>query len=207
MNREAIRPWHLERQAFVYLRQSSLTQVNRNTEGEERQRRMRDLIQELGWPDKRIIVLRGDTGNSGSSQHGREDYQRMLEAVLADQIGVIGAWELSRLVRDNQDWNQLVSLCRLRGVLLADEHRVYDCAVPQDRVLLGIQGAFNEYELAMITERMQQSRRQKATRGELYESFSAGYICRHRPLYEKHPGERVQRAIEKVFNAYEHAPA
>ena len=207
MNREPIRSKHLERLAFVYLRQSSLAQVRKNTEGEERQRRMRNVVQELGWPDQQIVVLRGDTGNSGSSQHGREDYRRMLEAVLSDQVGVIGAWELSRLVRDNQDWNQLVRLCHLQGVLLADEHRIYDSAVPQDRVLLGIQGAFNEYELAMITERMQQSRRQKAARGELYESFPAGYICRHAPLYEKHPDERVQRAVEKVFDAFEHAPS
>ena len=207
MNRESIRPWHLERLAFVYLRQSSLTQVKRNTEGEERQRRMRAVIQELGWPEQEIVVLRGDTGNSGSSQHGRADYQRMLEAIIADQVGVIGAWELSRLVRDNQDWNQLVRLCRLRGVLLADEHRVYDSAVPQDRVLLGIQGAFTEYELSLITQRMQQSRRQKAARGELFESFPPGYICRHAPLYEKHPDERVQRAIEKVFEAYEQVPS
>src|SRR5204863_8479054 len=87
MNREPIRAWHLEKLAFVYLRQSSLTQVRRNTEGEERQRRMHDLIRELGWPEEQVVVLRGDTGNSGSSQHGREDYQRMLAAVLADQIG------------------------------------------------------------------------------------------------------------------------
>jgi DNA invertase Pin-like site-specific DNA recombinase len=168
---------------------------------------MRTVIQGLGWPEQQIVVLRGDTGNSGSSQHGRDDYQRILEAVLGDQVGVIGAWELSRLLRDNQDWNQLVRICRLRGVLLADEHRVYDCSVPQDRVLLGIQGAFTEYELSLITQRMQQSRSQKAARGELYESFPPGYICRHAALYEKHPDERVQRAIEKVFEAYEHSPS
>ena len=207
MNREPIQSRHLEKLAFVYLRQSSITQVKRNTEGEERQRRMQDVIEALGWPRQQISLLRGDTGNSGGSLHGREDYQRMLAAVLANQVGIIGAWELSRLVRDNQDWNQLVRICRLQGVLLADEHRVYDSASPQDRVLLGIQGAFNEYELSMITARMQQSRQQKATRGELYESFPAGYVCRHEPLYEKHPDERVQRAIEQVFQAFEHAPS
>jgi DNA invertase Pin-like site-specific DNA recombinase len=207
MNRESIQTCHLEKLAFVYLRQSSPTQVKRNTEGEERQRRMHNVIREMGWPEQQIVLLRGDTGNSGGTQHGREEYQRILEGVLADQVGVIGAWELSRLTRDNQDWSQLVRICRLRGVLLADEHRIYDCAIPQDRVLLGIQGAFSEYELAMITERMQQSRRQKAARGELYESFPPGYICRHASVYEKHPDERVQRAIEKVFAAYEHAPS
>ena len=102
------------------------------------------------------------------------------------------------MVRDNQDWNQLVRVCRHKVVLLADEHRVYNPSNSQDRVLLGIQGAFTEYELAMITERMLESRAQEATRGELYEAFPPGYISRHASLYEKHPDERVQRAIEKV---------
>lgn len=207
MNHEAILPWHLERIAFVYLRQSSPSQVRRNTESAARQRRMKDHVAALGWPNGQINVLGGDTGNSGGSQHGRDDYQGMLEAVVADQAGLICACELSRLVRDNQDWNQLVRVCRHKGVLLADEHRVYNPINSQDRVLLGIQGAFTEYELAMITERMQASRAQKAARGELYEGFPPGYISRHASLYEKHPDERVQRAIEKVFSDFEHCPS
>lgn len=207
MNHEVILPWHLERIAFVYLRQSSPSQVRRNTESAVRQRRMKEHVAALGWPDNQIKVLGGDTGNSGSSQHGRDDYQGMLEAVVAECAGLICACELSRLVRDNQDWNQLVRVCRYQGVLLADEHRVYNPANSQDRVLLGIQGAFTEYELAMITERMQASRAQKAARGELYEGFPPGYISRHASLYEKHPDERVQRAIEKVFAEFEHCPS
>lgn len=207
MNCEAILPWHLERIAFVYLRQSSPSQVRRNTESAARQRRMKKHVVALGWPDRQINVLGGDTGNSGSSQHGRDEYRGMLEAVVAQRVGLICACELSRLVRDNQDWNQLVRVCRYKGVLLADEHRVYNPANPQDRVLLGIQGAFTEYELAMITERMQESRARKAVRGELYEGFPPGYISRHASLYEKHPDQRVQRAIEKVFCEFEHCPS
>lgn len=84
MNRESIQTYHLKKLAFVYLRQSSPTQVKRNTEGEERQRRMHNLIREMGWPEQQIVLLRGDTGNSGGSQHGSEEYQRILEGVLAD---------------------------------------------------------------------------------------------------------------------------
>jgi len=207
MNQDVIHPWHLERLAFVYLRQSSPTQVKRNLEGKERQRRMRQHVLELGWPEQQICMLAGDTGNSGGSLHGRDDYQRMLEAVVSQQAGLICACELSRLVRDNQDWNQLVRVCRYKGALLADEHRIYDPASSQDRVLLGIQGAFSEYELAMITERMQASRVQKAVRGELYEAFPPGYISRHASVYEKHPDVRVQRAVEKVFHEFEHCPS
>lgn len=207
MNQTKIKRWHLERLAFVYLRQSSPTQVKKNVESAERQRSMQQRAQELGWPDRQVHLLGGDTGQSGSSLHGREDYQSMLQAVMEQQAGIICVRELSRLVRDNQDWNQLVRLCRYQGVLLADEYRIYDPGDPQDRVVLGIQGAFSEFELAMICDRMQKSRVQKAERGELYEGFPSGYICRHAPFYEKHPDPRVQRAVEQVFEAFEHAPS
>ena len=207
MNRQVISRWHLERTAFVYLRQSSLHQVKKNVEGAERQRRMKQRVRELGWPEHQIQVLGGDTAKSGSSLHGRDEYQTMLQALLEQKAGLICARELSRLVRDNQDWNQMVRLCRYQGVLLADEHRIYNPAGPQDRVVLGIQGAFNEYELSLICDRMQRSRDQKAQRGELYESFPSGYICRHPPVYEKHPDPRVQRAIEKVFGDSQGSPS
>jgi len=207
MSEPKISRWHLERIAFVYVRQSTPTQVKKNVEGGERQRRMRGRAEQLGWPDRQVRVLGDDTGHSGSSQHGRDDYQTMLQAVIAQEAGIICASELSRLVRDNQDWNQLVRICRHRGVLLADEHRVYDPNDPQDRVMLGIQGAFNEFELAMIFERMQKARDEKARRGELYMAFPPGYICRHEPLYEKHPDRRVQRAVVKVFQEFERSPS
>jgi DNA invertase Pin-like site-specific DNA recombinase len=206
MNHDKIRPRHLERIAFVYLRQSSPGQVKRNTEGRERQLRMQDRAQELGWPAAQVRLL-GDPGQSGSSLHGRSDYVIMLEAVIADQAGLICARELSRLARDNQDWSALLRICRYKNVLLADEHRVYDVADPQDRVMLGIHGTFNEYELSMITDRMQQSLRQKAERGEQYDAFPPGYVCRQGTIYEKHPDERVQRAIEKIFEDFESLPS
>ena len=132
MHRDKIRAHHLARTAFVYLRQSSPTQVKHNVEGKKRQLHMQDHLRQLGWPDSQIHLLEGDTGNSGSSLHGREDYHIMLEAVLEQTAGIIGARELSRLVRDNQDWNQLVRVCRYQDVLLCDEYRVYDPADPQE---------------------------------------------------------------------------
>ena len=207
MNGPKISHWHLERIAFVYVRQSTPAQVRRNVESGERQRHMRQRVIELGWPERQVTLLGGDTGRSGSSQQGRADYQEMLQAVLAQQAGIICASELSRLARDDQDWNQLVRLARLRGVLLADERRVYDPNDPQDRVLLGIAGAFNEFELAMIFERMQKGSEQKVRRGQLYTAFPPGYICRREPWYEKHPDPAVQRAVQKVFQEYQDAPS
>jgi len=164
---------------------------------------MQEHVQQLGWPATQIRLLGGDSGTSGSSQHGREDFQALLEAVLDHTVGIVAARELSRLARDDQDWSQLVRFCRYHDVLLADGNRVYDPTDPQDRVLLGIQGAFNEFELAMITERMLQCRQQKAERGELYEGFPPGYVVRRPPHQEKHPDERVQRAVQKVFDDFD----
>jgi DNA invertase Pin-like site-specific DNA recombinase len=202
MTTEKIKKHHLQNTAFVYLRQSSPTQVKRNVEGSRRQRQMERRMKELGWPATRIRLLGGDTGNSGSTLHGREDYQTMVEGVLGGQAGAVAARELSRLVRDNQDWNQLVRLCRHQDVLLVDEHRVYNAADPQDRVVLGVAGAFNEFELAMIVDRMQESRRQKAARGELYDHIATGYVLRS-GVFGKHPDDRVQRAVAKVFDHFD----
>jgi DNA invertase Pin-like site-specific DNA recombinase len=202
MTLEKIKKHHLQKTAFVYLRQSSPGQVKKNVEGARRQRQMQNRMKELGWTASRIRLLGDDTGNSGSSLHGRDDYQVILEGVLGGQAGAVVARELSRLVRDNQDWNQLVRLCRHQDVLLVDEHRIYNAADPQDRVVLGVAGAFNEFELAMIVDRMQESRRQKAARGELYDHIATGYVVRGGSL-EKHPDDRVQRALVKVFDHFD----
>src|SRR5262249_50798936 len=143
-----IKPYHLALPAYVYLRQSSPGQVRKNREGWRRQNAMVEHVAGLGWPESRIIVLAQDTGQSGSSQHGRSDLHRLLEAIITGNAGLVAARDLARLVRDNQDWSQLVRLCRFKQVLLADGHRLYDPNDPQDRMVLGIHGAFNEFELA-----------------------------------------------------------
>ncbi len=203
MKHHLIKQTHLDRCAYVYLRQSSPTQVRNNHEGRRRQQSMVDHVAGLGWPESRIVLLDQDSGQSGSSQHGRADFQRLLEAIVTGKAGLVAARELSRLVRDNQDWGHLVRLCRFKNVLLADEHRIYDPADPQDRMVLGIQGAFNEFELSMILDRMHESLRQKGERGEQYDNLPTGYICRHPPLCEKHPDQRVQCAVEKVLHDFE----
>jgi DNA invertase Pin-like site-specific DNA recombinase len=207
MTHSIIKPRHFERTAYVYLRQSSPGQVRRNREGHQRQQAMTDRVAALGWVATKIVTLDGDSGQSGSSQHGRDDFQTMLEAIVTGQAGLIAARELSRLVRDNQDWSHVVRLCRFENVLLADEHRLYDPADAQDRMVLGIQGAFNEFELSMILDRMQQSQRQKAERGEQWDALPSGYVCRHSPVCEKHPDESVQRAVQKVLDDFRCFPS
>jgi DNA invertase Pin-like site-specific DNA recombinase len=207
MTHTIIKPQYLERTAYVYLRQSSPGQVRNNREGRQRQQAMTERVAALGWVATKIVTLDGDSGQSGSSQHGRDDFQTLLEAIVTGRAGLIAARELSRLVRDNQDWSQVVRLCRFKNVLLADEHRLYDPADAQDRMVLGIQGAFNEFELSMIIDRMQQSQRQKAERGEQWDCLPSGYVCRHSSLCEKHPDETVQRAVQKVLDDFRRFPS
>jgi DNA invertase Pin-like site-specific DNA recombinase len=198
-----IKPSHIERLAYVYLRQSSPNQIRKNHEGRRRQQAMVEHVAGLGWPESRIVLIDQDSGQSGSSQHGRAGLHMLLEAIVTGKTGLVAARELSRLVRDNQDWSHLVRRCRFENVLLADEHRIYDPADPQDRMVLGIQGAFNEFELSLILDRMQESLHQKGQRGEQYDALAHGFICRHPPVCEKHPDPRVQRAIEKVLHDFD----
>jgi len=204
MHDRMIKIHHLEKTAFVYLRQSSPGQVKRHLESGRRQCGMVDRVRELGWPTTQIELLGGDTGLSGSSLHGRNDYQVMLKGVLSGTAGLIAARELSRLARDNQDWNHLIRVSRHLDVLLMDEYRLYDASDPQDRVVLGIAGAFSEFEISLLIDRMQVSQQEKAARGELYEGrFVPGYVCRVAPLCEKHPDDRVRRAVMRVFDHFD----
>lgn len=207
MNLPTIESRYLQRDAYVYLRQSSPGQVRRNVEGQRRQRAMVEHVQNLGWQRSQIVLLDADSGTSGSTQHGREDLVTLFEAIATGRAGIVAARELSRLVRDNQDWGHIVRLCRFQDVLMADERRLYDPRDAQDRMVLGIQGAFNEFELSMILDRMQECLREKARRGEQYDAFSPGYVCRQGSLMEKHPDPRVQRAVEKVFQDFPRFPS
>src|SRR5262245_49078516 len=123
------------------------------------------------------LTFQVDQFSGSRPQHGREDLHRLLEAIVTGKAGLVAACELSRLIRDNQDWTRLVRLCRFEDVLLGDEHRLYNPADPQDRMVLGIPGAFNEFELSMIVDRMHQCLPQKAERGEHYDALPPGYIC------------------------------
>ena len=207
MTHPTIKPHHLQLTAYVYLPRVVPAKSATTGKDNDDNKPWSSMSPTLGWPSARIMLLDGDTGQSGSTQHGRPEFQTLLEAILAGKAGLVAARELSRLVRDNQDWAQVVRLCRFRDVLLADGHRLYNPADAQDRMVLGIQGAFNEFELSVILDRMQECLQQKAERGEQYDGLPPGYICRQATRCEKHPDPRVQRAIEKVLQDFERFPS
>ena len=135
---EKIRPDHLQRWAVVYVRQSTPDQVRNHRESARVQRGLERRAQDLGWPKTRVRVLDGDQGESAALADHRSGFRDLLVRVKAGEVGIIFATEVSRLARNNVDWNRLTYYCAHLGVLLADETHVFDPALPQESHLLGI---------------------------------------------------------------------
>ncbi|HKM80793.1 MAG TPA: recombinase family protein, partial [Candidatus Acidoferrum sp.] len=128
---------HLDRDALVYVRQSSAKQVSENRESTEMQYRLRERAEALGWPPARVLVIDDDLGQSGQSIAGRPGFQRLLAEVGLDHVGLVLGLEMSRLARSCRDWHQLLELCSVFGTLLGDADGVYDPSDYNDRLLLG----------------------------------------------------------------------
>ena len=138
-----IKPWHQERLAVVYIRQSSPQQVAENRESAARQYGLVDRAVGLGWPQPRVLVIDEDQGRSGQSVEGRPGFQRLLAEVGLDHLGLVLGLEMSRLARSCKDWHQLVEVCGLFRTLLADADGVYDPTDHSDRLLLGLKSSMS----------------------------------------------------------------
>ncbi|TMH70348.1 MAG: recombinase family protein, partial [Betaproteobacteria bacterium] len=167
---------HLGRDAFLYVRQSSLRQVFENTESTKRQYALRERAVALGWPIERIHVVDCDLGQSGSSTQGRDGFQHLVAEVANRHAGIVLGLEVSRLARNNADWHRLLELCALTQTLILDEDGTYDPGHFNDRLLLGLKGAMSEAELHVLKARLQGGIRNKARRGELEVPLPIGLI-------------------------------
>ena len=158
---------HLQRAAYVYVRQSSPRQVIEHLESQRRQYDLAGWASAAGWSGERIVVIDEDQGKSGSSAKTRPGFARLIAAVAQGEVGIVIALEVTRLSRNSPDWHHLLYLCRFTGTLIADEHTVYDPDLSTDRLVLGIRGQMSELELETSIERMVSARWNKAARGEL----------------------------------------
>lgn len=190
---------HVGRKAVLYIRQSSLHQVERNQESKRLQYGMQQRLRSLGWQE--IEVVDDDLGRSGTSSAGRTGFQHMVAEVCLGHVGAVAAREVSRFARNNKDWHHLVDLCRMFDTLLIDQDVVYDPRRANDRLLLGVKGSLSEYELDLLRVRAHEARHQKAARGELSIRLPAGYIHTDNGI-EKDPDRRVQRALSLVFKKF-----
>src|SRR5262245_25584748 len=153
-----IRPRHLDRLAVVYVRQSTPQQVTGNRESADLQYQLRRRAVEYGWAESRVLVIDDDQGLSGQSIEGRLGFQRLLAEVSLGHVGIVLGREMSRLARSCKDWHQLLELCALFHVLLADADGVYDPAEFNDRLLLGLKGTMSEAELHVLKTRSEERR-------------------------------------------------
>ena len=197
---EKIRPHHLERKALLYVRQSSAHQVLHNRESSALQYAMRDRLTVLGWSE--IEVIDEDLGRSAAGSVQRAGFERMVAEVCLGKVGAVCAREVSRFARNSRDWQQLIEMCRVVDTVLIDQETVYAPRHGNDRLLLGLKGSLNEYELDLLRQRSLSARYEKARRGELVVAAPVGFV-KDGDRYEKDPDRRVQEAITLVFDKVE----
>jgi DNA invertase Pin-like site-specific DNA recombinase len=190
-------PHHLERKALLYVRQSSAHQVLHNRESSALQYAMRDRLTALGWSE--IEVIDDDLGRSAAGGVQRAGFERMVAQVCLGKVGAVAAREVSRFARNSRDWQQLIEMCRVVDTVLIDQETIYAPRHGNDRLLLGLKGSLNEYELDLLRQRSLAARYEKARRGELVVSAPVGFV-KAGDHYEKDPDRRVQKAIGLVFD-------
>jgi len=203
LDRSKIRPEHLTRAAFVYIRQSSFKQVRENVESGMRQYAFAEQAKTLGWSEGQLIILDEDQGKSGATPQARSGFSRLVGAIARGEVGIVMSLEVSRLSRNDVDWHHLVHLCRWTGTLIADEHGVYDPTSGADRMVLGIRGQVSELERDSSVHRMVQARWNKARRGEVFTAVPAGYDVDETGRVSITSDESVANAIRRVFEKFD----
>jgi len=195
-------PAHLRRDAYIYVRQSTLAQTMRNTESLYRQYDLPARARALGWAEHQIVVIDDDLGRSGASTAGRRGFAELVADVGLGKAGIILSLEVSRLARNNTDWYQLLDLCALTDTLIADADGVYHPAAVNDRLLLGLKGTMSEAELFLLRSRLTEGLRSKAARGELRLNLPAGLEYDDDDHVIIAPDEAVAEAIATVFRRF-----
>jgi DNA invertase Pin-like site-specific DNA recombinase len=197
---DKISPHHLERKAILYVRQSSAHQVLHNRESGALQYAMRDRLTALGFSE--IEVIDDDLGRSAAGGVQRAGFERMVAEVCLGKVGAVCAREVSRFARNSRDWQQLIEMCRVVDTVLVDQETIYAPRQGNDRLLLGLKGSLNEYELDLLRQRSLSARYEKARRGELVVAAPIGFV-KADDRFEKDPDRRVQAAISLVFDKIE----
>ena len=200
MSSEKIRPTHLARAGYVYVRQSTMHQVRRHQESQRRQYGLADRARQLGFGQ--VVVIDEDLGRSGSGMAERPGFGQLLTAVCEGKVGGVLAAEASRLARNNRDWHHLIDLCALTDTVVIDDDGVYDPRHLNDRLLLGLKGTMSEFELGLLRQRAQAALRQMVARGEVLWDVPVGYIRTEDNGMDLTPDRQVQEAIRGMFTKF-----
>jgi DNA invertase Pin-like site-specific DNA recombinase len=197
-----VQPHHLERGAYLYVRQSSMRQVIENIESTKRQYALRGRAVALGWRDDQIIVIDNDQGESGASAVWREGFQRLVTDVGMGHAGIVMGLEVSRLARNNADWHRLLEICALADTLILDEDGVYDPATFNDRLLLGLKGTMSEAELHVLKARLRGGILNKVRRGEYRCPLPTGFVYDEAGNVVLDPDAHIRETIAYFFETF-----
>jgi len=197
-----VQPHHLERAAYLYVRQSSMRQVVENIESTKRQYALRNRAIALGWRDDQIIVIDNDQGESGASAAWREGFQRLVTDVGMGHAGIVMGLEVSRLARNNADWHRLLEICALADTLILDEDGVYDPASFNDRLLLGLKGTMSEAELHVLKARLRGGILNKVRRGEYRCPLPTGFVYDEAGNVVLDPDAQIRETIAYFFETF-----
>src|SRR5580698_6570598 len=204
MNQDAhqkVKATHLKRNAYLYVRQSTLRQVFENTESTERQYALRQQAVALGWQHDRVVVIDTDLGQSGAATD-REGFQKLVTEVSMDRAGIVLGLEVSRLARNSAEWHRLLEICALTETLILDEDGIYDPSNFNDGLLLGIKGTMSEAELHLIKARMRGGVLNKAKRGELAIPLPIGLAYDAQEQVILDPDRQVQQSVQLLFATF-----
>lgn len=203
LSHQKIQRCHLDALAVVYVRQSTLGQLQKHQESTRMQYALVDYAQSLGWPTERILVIDDDLGKSGSTAAGRPGFQRLVTEVGLGHVGLILGVDMSRLARSNRDWHQLLEICALFRTLIADMDGLYNPTDYNDRLLLGLKGTMSEAELHILKNRLHEGKLSKARRGELHTRLPTGYVLSPDGHIQLDPDEQVQHVVRLIFQAFD----
>jgi DNA invertase Pin-like site-specific DNA recombinase len=204
MNRHPkIQAAHLERQAYVYIRQSSLQQVEQHLESQDLQYQLTQRAHALGWCPPQTVVIDDDLGKSAASATHRHGFQELVAAVALGHVGIILVTDVSRLARNCSDWYQLLDLASVYATLISDASGVYDPRIFDDRLLLGLKGTFSEAQWYTMRTQLHSARLNKARRGELALRLVVGYDRLANGQVVLIPDQEVQNALHLVFEQFE----
>jgi DNA invertase Pin-like site-specific DNA recombinase len=194
---------HLTRSAVVYVRQSTLQQVERHQESTRLQYALVERAVALGWERRQILVIDDDLGRSASSAEGRPGFQHLVAEVGLGHVGIVLGIEMSRLARSCRDWHQLLEICAIFGTLLGDTEGIYDAKNFNDRLLLGLKGTMSEAELHILKTRMLHGKQAKADRGDLHLCLPRGYVRQPDGTVIQDPDEQARAVVALLFDLFD----
>jgi DNA invertase Pin-like site-specific DNA recombinase/uncharacterized protein YndB with AHSA1/START domain len=198
-----VKPNHIQRTAFIYIRQSTPAQVEYNRESTARQYALVEKANQLGWAKEQVIIIDEDLGVTGSGFAERSGFARLTAEVALGHVGIVFALEVSRVARNNADWYRLFDLCSITDTLVGDSDGLYHPSLFNDRLVLGLKGIMAEAELHILRARLEGGIRNKAARGELRRGLPVGFVWGEQDGEVCfHPDESVGSIMRTVFSKF-----